>query len=135
MAKGTINKVILIGRLGQDPETRYLPSGTPVINFSVATNENWKNSDGEKQEKTDWHRISAFGKLAEIVQKYAHKGDRIYIEGRLSYRTYEDNEGTTRHATSVIAETIQLLGEKMGNSESVPDDSPEPKEDDNYVPF
>jgi len=109
MSKGTVNKVILIGRLGQDPEVRYAPSGAAVANFSIATNRGWKNKDGENQEETTWHRIVAWSRLAEFVKEYVKKGNRIYVEGRLQNRSWEDQNGQKRYMTEVVAANIQLL--------------------------
>ncbi|WP_108449316.1 single-stranded DNA-binding protein [Halomonas sp. BN3-1] len=109
MARG-VNKVILIGNLGQDPEVRYTQSGSPVANLSVATSEVWKDrQSGQKQEKTEWHRVILFNQPAEIVQQYARKGSKIYIEGRLQTRKWQDQNGQDRYVTEVIGRDIQLL--------------------------
>ncbi len=105
-----INKVILIGNLGADPEIRYTPSGTAVANFSVATSEKWVNKQGEKQERTEWHRIVAWGKLGEFCGQYLAKGKQVYVEGRLRTRSWEDRDGNKRWTTEVIAQRLQLLG-------------------------
>lgn len=105
-----VNKVILIGRLGKDPSSKELPSGM-VCNFSVATSEKWTDKDGNKQEKTEWTNVSAFGKLAEICAKYLAKGSMAYVEGKLSTRSYE-KDGTTKYVTEVIASTVQFLDKK-----------------------
>ncbi len=105
-----INKVILVGRLGKDPEVSYTPSGTAVAKFSIATSETWKDKDkGEKKEKTEWHRITAFGKLGEICGEYLSKGKQVYIEGKLQYGSYE-KDGVTRYTTDIIASQMQMLG-------------------------
>lgn len=109
MAKGTVNKVILIGRLGADPEIRHTPGGSAVANFNVATNRVWKDKDGNQQEETQWHKIVVWARQAEIVKEYAAKGTRIYIEGRLQTRDWEDQEGQKRYTTEVVCENFQLL--------------------------
>lgn len=115
-----VNKVILVGRLGRDPEVRYTPSGTAVANFSIATSEQWNNKDGEKQERTEWHKIVAWRRLGEICGEYLHKGSQIYIEGRLQTRDWEDRDGNKRYTTEVIAQTMQMLGsaDKGGKAET-----------------
>jgi len=105
-----INKVILIGRLGADPEVRYTNSGTPVANFRMATSVNFTDKNGEKTERTEWHRIVAFGRLGEICGEYLAKGKQVYIEGRLQTREWEDREGSKRRTTEIIATTMQMLG-------------------------
>ncbi len=105
-----VNKVILIGRLGADPEIRYTPSGTAVANFRIATNERWINKQGEKQERTEWHRIVAWGKLGEFCGQYLTKGKQVYIEGRLRTRSWEDKDGNKRSTTEIFAERLQFVG-------------------------
>jgi len=102
--------VILIGNLGGDPEVRYTPSGRPVANFNIATTENWTNKDGGKEERTEWHRIVAWGRLGEICGEYLHKGRSVYIEGKLQTRSWEDREGNKRYTTEILAQTMQMLG-------------------------
>ena len=110
----SINKVILIGNLGRDPENRYLPSGEQVTSIAVATTDKWKDkATGEQKEQTEWHRISFFGKLAEIAGQYLKKGSQVYIEGRLRTRKYTDKEGIDRYATEIIADTMQMLGSRQ----------------------
>jgi len=104
-----VNKVILVGRLGKDPEVRYTPDGTMVTNFNLATDEQWKDKSGEKTQKTEWHRIVTFGKLAEICGNYLVKGKLIYIEGRIQTRSWEDKEGVKRFTTEIIATNMQML--------------------------
>jgi len=115
-----INKVILIGRLGADPEIRYTPSGAEVATFRMATSETWTNKSGEKEEKTEWHRIVAWNnrvsKLADFAEKYLKKGDRVYVEGRLEYRTWEDREGNTRYATEINARELIPVSSKGGGA-------------------
>jgi single-strand DNA-binding protein len=106
----SINKVILIGNLGGDPEVRYTPSGRPVANFNIATTENWTNKDGGKEERTEWHRIVAWGRLGEICGEYLHKGKQVYIEGKLQTRSWEDRDGNKRSTTEIYAQTMQMLG-------------------------
>jgi single-strand DNA-binding protein len=143
MSRGTVNKVLLIGRLGGDPEVRYAPSGNAVANFSMATNRSYKDKDGNQQEQTEWHRIVAWSRLAEFSKQYLHKGMRVYIEGRLQYREWQDQNGVKRNVTDVIANDIQMLeslGAKpdKGEQESppeieVPEDLDQPEDDS--VPF
>jgi len=107
-----INKAILVGRLGADPEVRYTPDGTMVTNFRMATDEQWKDKNGERVQKTEWHRIVTFGKLAEICGRYLTKGKLIYLEGRIQTRTWEDKEGNKRSTTEIIASNMQMLDMK-----------------------
>jgi single-strand DNA-binding protein len=107
-----VNKVILIGRLGADPEIRFTPDGTMVANLRLATDESYKNKDGEKVQKTEWHRIVAFRKLAEICQSYLSKGKQIYIEGRLQTRSWDDKDGIKRSTTEIIASNMRMLDSK-----------------------
>jgi single-strand DNA-binding protein len=106
----SINKVILVGRLGADPELRYTSSGSPVCNFSVATSEKWTDETGDKQEKVEWHRIASWSKLAENCSKYLVKGREVYIEGRIQTRSYEDKDGLIKYITEVIAMKVEFLG-------------------------
>ena len=116
MARG-INKVILVGHLGQDPEVRYMPSGSAVTNFSVATTDSWTDKQsGQKQERTEWHRVSMFNKLAEIAGEYLKKGSQVYIEGRLQTRKWQDQNGQERYTTEIIANDMQMLGGRGGDS-------------------
>jgi len=114
----SVNKVILIGNLGADPETRYLPSGDAVTNIRIATTDTWKDKSGEKQEHTEWHRIAFFGKLAEIAGEYLKKGSPVYIEGRIRTRKWQDKEGQDRYSTEIVADRMQLLGGRGGGSGS-----------------
>lgn len=114
MARG-INKVILVGNLGQDPETRYMPSGAAVTNFTVATNESWKDKQtGEQKERTEWHRVAMFNRLAEIAAEYLRKGSQVYIEGKLRTRKWQDKDGQDRYTTEIIADEMQMLGGRGG---------------------
>lgn len=110
----SVNKVILIGNLGRDPELRYTPSGTAVANFTVATNETWKDKDGAKQEHTEWHRVVAWGKLAEIAGEYLRKGRQVYIEGSIRSRTFKDKDGNEKTAVEIRADTMVMLGRQEG---------------------
>lgn len=108
----SVNKVILLGNLGKSPDMRYLPNGDAVANFSIATTENWKDKSGEKQSKTEWHRIVAYGKLAEIMGEYLDKGSSVYIEGRLQTRKWQNKEGVDQYTTEIVADRMQMLGGK-----------------------
>ncbi len=114
MARG-VNKVILVGNLGKDPEVRYSPNGGAVANITLATSESWKDkTSGEKQEKTEWHRVVFFGRLAEITGEYLKKGAQVYIEGRLQTRKWQDKEGKDRYTTEIVAGEMQMLGSREG---------------------
>jgi len=114
MARG-VNKVILIGNLGKDPEVRYAPSGQAIANINIATSESWKDkTTGEKQEKTEWHRVVFFSRLAEIVGEYLKKGSQVYVEGRLQTRKWQDKEGNDRYTTEIVANEMQMLGSRQG---------------------
>jgi single-strand DNA-binding protein len=112
----SVNKVILIGNLGKDPETRYLPSGDAVTNITVATTDTWKDKSGEKQEHTEWHRVAFFGRLAEIAGEYLKKGSPVYVEGRIRTRKWQDKEGQDKYSTEIVADRMQLLGGRGGGS-------------------
>lgn len=112
MAKGTINKAILIGRLGNDPELRYTPAGDAVANFSLATNRTWKDQEGNQQERVDWHRIVAWRKLAEICGEYLKKGSLVYVEGRIETSSYTDKNEIKRYATNIVVNQVQMLGSR-----------------------
>jgi single-strand DNA-binding protein len=114
----SVNKVLIIGNLGKDPETRYMPNGDAVTNITVATTETWKDKDGEKQEKTEWHRVTFYRKLAEIVGEYLKKGASVYIEGRLETRKWTDKQGVERYTTEIIASEMKMLGGKGGGDRS-----------------
>lgn len=140
-----INKAILVGRLGSDPEVRYTPSGVAVANFSIATSEEWKDKDtGEKKERTEWHRIVAWSKLGEICGEYLSKGRQVYVEGRIQTRSWEDRDGNKRYTTEIVASDVQFLGGRdagtgvraeagapASNFESSPIQAPE----DDDIPF
>jgi single-strand DNA-binding protein len=108
----SVNKVILIGNLGAAPETRYLPSGEAVTNIRIATSEKWKSKDGQTQEHTEWHRISFFGKLAEIAGEYLKKGSPCYVEGKIRTRKWQDKDGQDKYSTEIVADRLQLLGSR-----------------------
>ncbi len=110
----SVNKVILVGNLGRDPETRYMPEGGAVTNISIATTDSWKDKNGEKQEKTEWHRVAFFGKLAEIAGEYLKKGSQVYVEGRLQTRKWQDKDGQDRYTTEIVADRMQMLGSRQG---------------------
>jgi len=114
----SVNKVILVGRLGQDPEVRYMPNETAVCNFSIATSRSYKDKAGERVEQTEWHRVVMFGKIAEIAKEYLKKGSQIYVEGRLQTRKWQTKEGQDRYTTEIVADTMQMLGSKDSSSDS-----------------
>lgn len=125
MARG-INKVILIGNLGQDPEVRYMPNGNAVANVTVATSESWKDKNtGENQERTEWHRVVFFRRLAEIVGEYCKKGSKVYIEGKLQTRKWQDQSGNDRYTTEIVANEMQMLDSRGGGSAAF--DAPAPQ--------
>lgn len=131
-----LNKVMLIGNLGKDPELRYTPDGTPVCNFSIATSNRWTDKEtGKKREKTEWHRIVAWRKLGENCNEYLAKGRQVYIEGKLQTRSWE-KEGITRYTTEVVASDVQFLGKRLNNDDvpPPPDVAPETGNDDD-IPF
>jgi len=148
MARG-VNKAIILGSLGQDPDIRYTAGGAAVANISIATNEQWKDKEsGEMQERTEWHRVVFFGRLAEIVGEYLRKGSQVYVEGRIQTRKWQDKEGQDRYTTEIIADQMQMLGGR-GQAGEMPDNfekrpapaasqsatpRPEPEFDDD-IPF
>jgi len=124
----SVNKVILLGRLGQDPELKYTQAGKAVAKFSLATDETWKDKQGEKQQKTTWHTVIAWEKLAEIIGQYVKKGSQVYIEGKIQVRNYETNEGEKRYVTEIVANNLVMLGDKKdSNGEEKPKSKPSPK--------
>jgi single-strand DNA-binding protein len=142
----SVNKVMLIGRLGNNPEIRYTNTGTAVANFNVATSENWNDKNGQKQERTEWHRVVVWGKLAELCEKYLAKGRQCFVEGRLQTRSWDDKEGNKRYTTEIVAATIQFLGgpnaqanSGAGASEQAPEMSEAPNMDSSFaedeIPF
>jgi single-strand DNA-binding protein len=111
----SVNKVIIVGNLGRDPETRYMPSGDAMTSIAVATTDKWRDkASGEQKEATEWHRIAFFGKLAEIAGQYLKKGSQVYVEGRLKTRKYTDKDGVEKYSTEIVADTMQMLGSRMG---------------------
>lgn len=135
MSRG-INKVILVGTAGKDPETRYMPSGGAVTNISLATNESWKDKQtGEKQEKTEWHNVVFFGRLAEIAGEYLKKGSQVYVEGKLQTEKWQDKSGNDRYTTKVIANEMQMLGSGGGTgTASAQGGEPSPQPATNNAP-
>ena len=141
-----LNKAMIIGNLGADPEVRYTKSGEPVANLSVATNEKWTDKSGQKQERTEWHKVTVWGKQAESCEKYLTKGRRVYVEGRIQTRDWEDKDGNKRYTTEIVAHTVTFLGgESAGGGGGRPARSPQgqPQEDpfadnsfdDDDIPF
>lgn len=125
MARG-VNKAIILGSLGQDPDIRYTAGGAAVANISIATNEQWKDKEsGEMQERTEWHRVVFFGRLAEIVGEYLRKGSQVYVEGRIQTRKWQDKEGNDRYTTEIVANEMQMLGSKSGGTTASFDQSPQ----------
>ena len=118
----SVNKVILVGNLGRDPEIRYLPSGEPVANITIATSSKYKGKTGEMVEETEWHRVTFFGKLADIVGQYLKKGRSVYVEGRIKTRKYTDKDGVEKYATDIIANEMQMLGSREGMGEPYSDE-------------
>ena len=134
-----VNKAIIVGNLGQDPQTRYMPSGSAVTNISIATSEKWKDKQtGEPRERTEWHRVAAFGRLAEIMAEYLRKGSQVYIEGKLRTRKW-DKDGQTHYTTEIIADQMRMLGGKQNQQQpsTAPAKSGQPGPDDfdDDVPF
>jgi single-strand DNA-binding protein len=140
---GGLNKAILIGHLGRDPEMRYTQSGVAVANFNIATTETWTNKEGEKDSRTEWHRIVAFGKLGEICGEYLAKGRQVYIEGRIQTRDWEDRDGVKRYTTEIVASQMIMLGSRdsavttdsFGGPPSTESDSSLPETPDDDIPF
>jgi single-strand DNA-binding protein len=124
----SVNKVILIGNLGKDPELRYTPGGAAVVNFSIATNEKWKDKEGNPQERTEWHNIVLWGRLAEIANDYLRKGSPVYIEGRLQTRNWEDRDGNKRYTTEIVGMQMQMLGRAEGAGSGGRDAGPDTSE-------
>ncbi|HEX9948825.1 MAG TPA: single-stranded DNA-binding protein [Thermodesulfobacteriota bacterium] len=134
-----VNKVILVGNLGADPEVRYSSTGTAVANFRIATSENWTNKEGGKETRTDWHRVVAFGKLGEICAEYLSKGKQVYVEGKLRTRSWEDKEGKKRWITEVVASNMVMLGQASEQAKAMGGEPvetpPEPTHQDEDIPF
>ena len=119
----SVNKVILVGNLGADPEMRYLPSGEAVANIRIATTDTWKDKDGNKQEATEWHRVSFFGRQAEVCGQYLKKGSQIYVEGSIRTRKWQDKEGQDRYSTEIRGDRMQMLGGRQGMGDAPPRES------------
>jgi len=141
MSRG-LNKVMVIGHLGKDPEMRYTPSGRPVTTFSIAVSRSWNTADGERRSETEWFNIVAWGNLAEICKQYLHKGQQVYIEGRLQTRRWEDNDGQKRTRVEVVANEMMMLGDRREHSGQAQDtedndseDQSEPVVDEDEFPF
>ena len=142
MQKGSINKVVLVGHMGGDPETRFTPSGAAVANFNIATNESWRDANGDIQDKTEWHRCVMFGKSAELAGELLKKGQLLYTEGKLQTRNWEDKDGIKRYTTEVVCEMFTMLGRKMdadnnqsSGSYNESEKSDDSKSDDEDLPF
>jgi len=138
--RGTVNKVILIGRLGADPQLKYTPSGRANVNFNLATNAFWKDQEGNQQERTDWHRMVAWGKMAEVMGEWLKKGSLVYLEGRLQSRSYDDANGVKKWITEVVVSDMEMLGRKGGEggeSEPAPAQEEPPGEasEESDLPF
>ena len=133
MQKGSVNKVVLVGHLGGDPETRFTPSGAAVANFNLATNESWRDSNGELQDKTEWHRCVMFGKSAEMSGELLKKGQLVYLEGKLQTRNWEDKDGVKRYTTEVVCDLFTMLGRKMDNGSGQA--KPVADDDEDDLPF
>ena len=141
----SVNKAILIGRLGKDPDLRYTPAGKAVASFSLATSERWSAQDGQKKESTTWHNIVAWGRQAEVLKEYMHKGSQVYIEGRISNRSYDDKEGNKKYISEVVVQNFQFLDSKSSSSDAnneqqapagAPPEPPAgPGNDDDDLPF
>ncbi len=139
---GTVNKVILIGNLGQDPELKFIPSGAAVTTLSMATSESWKDSDGNKKERTEWHRVILWRKLAEIAGEYLKKGSKVYIEGRLQTRSWDDKDGNKRYTTEVVGDVLTMLDRRSdggGRADAPPSpaevDAPASSSEEDDLPF
>ena len=127
----SVNKVILVGRLGRDPETRYMPNGDAITNFSLATDEQWRDRNGERQTRTEWHNVSLYGKLGEIANQYLRKGSQVFIEGKIQSRKYTDKDGIERMAYNIIGNEMKMLGNRndgfdSGNNNTAPPTSNPP---------
>tara|TARA_Y100000590_G_scaffold67493_1_gene73351 strand:+ start:2334 stop:2744 length:411 start_codon:yes stop_codon:yes gene_type:complete len=136
MQKNSVNKVILVGNLGQDPEARFTPQGTAVTNLSIATNETWKNQNGEPQDRTEWHRIVMYGKMAETAAEYMKKGQMVYVEGRLETNEWEDQNQVKRKTTQVRCDNFTMLGRRQEGSQITESaDSEQVENSDDDIPF
>jgi single-strand DNA-binding protein len=133
MQKGSLNKVLLIGHLGADPESRFMTSGSAVTNFNLATNESWKSTEGDTKEKTEWHRVVLFGKMAETAAEYMKKGQLVFIEGRLQTRSWEDKDKVKRYTTEILCDNFTMLGRKSDDGGTGSSQKDADQEDD--LPF
>lgn len=144
--RNSLNKAMIIGHVGADPEMRHTNNNTPVTNLSVATNTTYQDQQGNRQDQTEWHRVSLFGRLAEVAQNYLKKGSMVYVEGRLQTRQYEDRDGNTRYSTEIIANSMTLLGNRSGGesgnqggtqatSQEPAQQQPDASEPDDDLPF
>jgi single-strand DNA-binding protein len=137
----SVNKAILIGNLGKDPEIRYTPSGQAVASFPIATTEKWRDKDGQTQERTDWHNLVLWGRQAELAKEYLKKGRSVYVEGRIQTRSYDDKEGVKKWVTEIVVQRMQFLGGKpdgsggRDSSAPPPDEPPDIASDDDDLPF
>ena len=137
----SVNKAILIGNLGKDPEIRYTPSGQAVASFPIATTRRWRDKDGQAQEQTDWHNIVVWGRQAENAKEYLRKGRPVYIEGRIQTRNYDDKDGVKRYVTEIVAQTVQFLGGRPDSDSGdrsappPPEEPPDIQSDDDDLPF
>jgi single-strand DNA-binding protein len=131
----SVNHVMLIGHVGQDPEVRYLPNGDAACNISVATTDKWKDKSGEQKEATEWHRIAFFGKLAEIAGEYLKKGSLVYVTGKIKTRKWKDKEGNEKYTTEIVADKMQMLGGKAPINTAAADKKKREPEDTDSVPF
>ncbi|MEH6711605.1 MAG: single-stranded DNA-binding protein [Paraglaciecola polaris] len=120
MASKGVNKVILVGNLGQDPEVRYMPNGNAVANLSIATSESWKDQQGQQQERTEWHRLTMYRRLAEVAGEYLRKGSQIYVEGKLQTRKWQDQQGQDKYTTEIKVDQMQMLGGKRDDAQGAP---------------
>ena len=133
MQKGSLNKVLLIGHLGADPESRFTTSGSAVTNFTIATNESWRSAEGDTKEKTEWHRVVLFGKMAETAAEYMKKGQLVFVEGRLQTRSWEDKDKVKRYTTEILCDTFTMLGRKSEDGGTGSSQKDADQEDD--LPF
>lgn len=133
MASRGVNKVILVGNLGQDPEVRYMPNGNAVANITVATSESWKDQQGQQQERTEWHRVVMFNKLGEIAGEYLRKGSQVYLEGKLQTRKWKDQSGQDRYTTEIVADQMQMLGSRPQNQGAQPNNFNQPQQQNQYA--
>jgi single-strand DNA-binding protein len=140
----SVNKVILVGNLGADPEVRYLPSGDAVTNIRIATTDTWKDKSGGKQERTEWHRVVFFGRQAEVAGEYLKKGSQVYVEGRIRTNKWQDKDGQDRYTVEIVADRMQMLGRRSGGTEALeqapetgarPTGKPEPKSGSGFEDF